>query len=369
MEGIHLQYSFGARGQHGADVENPLFDLLAALQEHGSIRHAADALGLSYRHVWGALRHWEEVLGSPLVVWMQGRRAQLTPFAQRLMWAERQARTRMTPHIEALRAELHHVLRQAHDPDLEVLEILASHDLGLPRLQTLAAPAQRLHLSLRFTGSEDALRSLRDGRCTVAGFHVPSLPQGSDIYAKAWRALLEPGRHKLIGSHRRCQGLMLRKGMPPLAGVADLATKGWRFVNRQPGSGTRMLMDHLLQAAGVVATRIDGYGSRIEHTHVAVAAAIAAGTADVGPGIEAAAHAFGLDFLPLVEEDYYLVCMKPALDSPAVRRLRAVLASAAWAEALAALPGYSVQRAGAVLSLTQALPWWRFRRSKARAAA
>lgn len=365
MQGIHLQYSFDARGQAGADVENPLFDLLAALQSQGSIRHTAAALGQSYRHVWGALRHWEGVLGHPLIVWEQGRRAQLTPFAQRLVWAERQARTRMTPHIEGLRAELMHVLRQAHDPDLEVLEILASHDLGLPRLQQLAAPAERLHLSLRFTGSEEALRSLRDGRCTVAGFHVPSLPQGSDLYARAWRELLEPGLHKLIGSHRRLQGLMVRKGTPPVLGLRDLAEAGRRFVNREPGSGTRMLVDHLLQVQGVDPTRIDGYDTRIEHTHVAVAASIASGSADIGLGIEAAARAFGLDFLPLVEEDYFLVCLKPALDTAAVQRLRRVLGGPAWAEALQHLPGYSAQRPGEVLALTQALPWWRFRRAKA----
>jgi putative molybdopterin biosynthesis protein len=84
----------------------------------------------------------------------------------------------------------------------------------------------------------------------------------------------------------------------------------------------------------------------------------------VGPGIEAAAHEFGLDFMPLIEEDYYLVCLKDALDSAPVRALRAVLESPEWPAALQSLPGYGAPDAGQVLSLTKALPWWHFRTPK-----
>jgi putative molybdopterin biosynthesis protein len=370
QRGIHLQYGFEAheKGQRGAEIENPLFDLLAAMQAGGSIRQAAQALGQSYRHVWGALRHWEGVLGEELVHWGQGRRAQLTPYAQRLLWAERQARTRLTPHIEALRAELLNVLAQAGDARLQVLEVFASHDLALPHVQALASRAQALHVSLRFAGSTECLRALNDGRCTVAGFHVPRLheQQGSPVFAAALKPLLQPGRHKLIGSHARRQGLMLRKTLPAgqIGRVADLAGSTLRFVNRQAGSGTRLLMDHLLHEAGIAPGEITGYTTRSEDTHVAVAAAIASGAADVGPGVEAAAREFGLDFVPLIDEDYYLVCLKEQLDTPGLTQLREVLASPSWSEALSALPGYAPQRAGEVLSLTRALPWWRFRAVK-----
>jgi putative molybdopterin biosynthesis protein len=362
--GVHLQYSFEPRGQRGAQIENPLFELLSSVQAEGSIRHAAQAMSASYRHVWGALKHWEGVLGQPLVRWAQGQPAQLTPFAQRLVWAERQARTRMTPHIEALRAELEQVLAHALDGREQVLQIFASHDLGLPLLRELAG-AQQLHIGLRFAGSVDALHALASGRCSVAGFHVPALPSGSPVFAAALKPLLQPGRHKLIGCLRRTQGLMLRKPCPAdVRALADVASAGLRFVNRQPGSGTRLLMDHLLHSEAIDPLRIDGYASRSEDTHVAVAAAIACGQADIGPGIEAAARQFGLHFLPLIEEDYFLVCLKDTLDSAAVRALRSSLQSPAWPEALATLPGYSAQRAGEVLSLTEALPWWRFRTPK-----
>ncbi|MBA4178504.1 MAG: LysR family transcriptional regulator [Leptothrix sp. (in: Bacteria)] len=376
--GIHLQYTFEARGQDGAQIENPLFDLLSAVQSEGSIGHAAKALRLSYRHVWGALKHWEQVLGRELVVWVKGQPARLTPFAERLVWAERQARTRMTPHVEALRTELGRVFAIADDEQLQLLDVFASHDLGLPRLQGLAVQQHGLHVSLRFAGSEEALRSLLDGRCGVAGFHVPRSAAGSSaagpsLFARALRPLLRPGTHKLLASHWRQQGLMLRprvaaspawQALDNAALLRELAAGGIRYVNRQPGSGTRRLLDHLLAQAGLDAAHIDGCDSRVELTHVAVAAAIASGKADLGLGVEAAAREFGLDFRPLAVEDYYLVCLKDALDTPAVTALRSTLASPAWAQALQALPGYGAQRAGEVLSLTRALPWWKPRRAK-----
>lgn len=360
--GIHLQYSFDSGGQRGADVFNPLFELLQAVEQHGSIRHAAEALGASYRHVWGQLKHWQDRLGEPLVTWTQGQPARLTPFAARLLWAERRARTRLTPHIEALRAELERVLVEALDGSQRMLAMAASHDLALPALRELASASQGLHVELRFAGSIDCLRALREGRCLVAGFHVPRLADASPVFARALKPLLQPGRHKLIGCMRRRQGLLVARGNPlGVAGIADVPRL--RFVHRQPGSGTRLLMDHLLALAGVAAPSAALLAD--EDTHVAAAAAVASGAGDAALGIEAAAAQFGLDFVPLIEEDYFLVCLKETLEHPAVERLREVLGAPAWTEALARLAGYTPMRCGEVLSLTQALPWWRFRTPKA----
>jgi putative molybdopterin biosynthesis protein len=373
--GVHLQYSFEAVGQRGAVLHNPLFDLLTAVHEHGSIQRAAQAMGASYRHIWGALKRWEAVMGEPLVSWSQGQPARLTPFADRLLWAEKRARTRLTPHIEALRAELEHVLAQALDGSQHVLTLFASHDLALPRLRDLAASAHGLHIELRFAGSVDALAALAQGRCLVAGFHVPALTGGSAQFAAALKPLLKPGLHKLIGCLRRSQGLMVSPGNPlGIRGLSDLAKgvlaggREARFVNRQPGSGTRLLIDHLLAEQGIAAASLGGYDGQPEDSHVAVAAAVASGVADVGPGIEAAAEQFGLHFIPLIAEDYYLVCLKDALAHPAVRKLRAALESEAWARALAGLTGYEAARSGVVLALTQALPWWHFRLPRQRLA-
>ena len=366
--GIHLEYSFEATpaDQRGAALANPLIDLLRTLRDAGSISAAARALGGSYRHTWGALKHWEQVLGAELVVWTQGQAARLTPLAERLLWAETRARTRLTPHIEALRSELERVLSLAFDGAHQALTVYASHDLALPLLRD-RADAQGLHIELRFAGSSDALRALADGRCDVAGFHVPA-PQagGAPTFARALKALLKPGRHKLIASHQRTQGLIVAHGNPRgLQQIEQLARPGLRFVNRQPGSGTRLLAEHLLARAGVAPEAIAGFHGPCEDTHVAVAAVVASGVADVGLGIEAAAAQFGLGFVPLAIEDYYLLCRKEALDGAAVRRLRELLASPAWQQALQALPGCAAHaQAGSVLALTQALPWWRYRKPR-----
>lgn len=367
QRGIHLQYSFQAAGQRGADVQNPLFDLLTALRDQGSIQHAAASLGVSYRHTWGQLKHWEEVLGEKLVTWAQGQPARLTPFADRLLWAEARARTRLTPHIEALRAELERVLAEALDGSQQVLTVHASHDMALPLLRERASTSHGLHVDLRFAGSMDALRSLAEGRCLVAGFHVPPLDGGAQVFAAGLKPLLKPGRHKLIGCMRRTQGLMVAKGNPlGLHRLSDLPAHGARFVQRQPGSGTRLLTDHLRQVEGIGDAAWQSCTGIVEDSHVAVAAAVASGLGDAGIGIEAAARAFGLGFVPLLEEDYFLVCLSDTLEHPAVQLLRQTLAGAAWRDALAELPGYAPHQAGEVLSLVRALPWWHFRHPKAR---
>ena len=111
------------------------------------------------------------------MIWAQGQPARLTPLAERLLWAETRARTRLTPHIEALRSELERVLTLAFDGAHEALTVYASHDLALPLLRD-QAEAHGLHIDLRFAGSADALHALAHGRCDVAGFHVPALPAG-----------------------------------------------------------------------------------------------------------------------------------------------------------------------------------------------
>ncbi|MGA8708972.1 MAG: substrate-binding domain-containing protein [Steroidobacteraceae bacterium] len=365
--GLHLHYSFDAGVQHGAAVRNPLFELLTAVLDNGSIRHAAASLGCSYRYLWGSLRKWELALGEPLILWSQGQRARPTQFAERLLWAERRARTRMQPHIEALRADLAHVLVEARDQRHQLLRMHASHDIALPALQQHVQQTADLHLEIGFQGSVDALRALNERRCMIAGFHVPELRGAAPVFARALKPLLRPGLHKLIGCSRRTQGFMVRREHATSIRIfPDVVRHGLRFVNRQPGSGTRMLIDHLLQEHGLDAAELPGYAGHIEETHVAVALCVASGTADAGVGIEAAAREFGLHFAPLVEENYFLACLSENLHQPAIQRLRSALAAGGWSDILAQLPGYRpALDPGEVLVMTEALPWWRRRRRTA----
>jgi putative molybdopterin biosynthesis protein len=144
--------------------------------------------------------------------------------------------------------------------------------------------------------------------------------------------------------------------------LEDVARQQARFINRALGSGTRLILDELLRSAGIPSASIRGYAD-IESSHTAVAHAVASGAADVALGIAAAAHALGLDFVPLQQEDYHLVCLKSALDLPAICALRDALQSPTWKAKIADIPGYSASNSGQVLALSTVLPWWNFPRS------
>lgn len=364
MHRVRLHYTL-ARDGGSALIRNPLLDLLHALARQGSISAAARELGLSYRHVWGELKRWEGELGHTLVVWEKGQAARLTEFGTKLLWAERQAQARLLPQIEALRAELDRAFAVAFDDSAHVLTFYASHDDALAALREHArARPQPLHLDIRFTGSVDAIRALNEGRCLMAGFHTLDEAAPGTLIQRAYKPLLQPGLHKLIGFARRSQGLIVARGNPlHLYRLDDIKARRARFANRALGTGTRVLFDELLQRAAIAPEDIAGYDGA-EPSHAAVAQAIAAGKADVGLGILATALAHGLDFVPLVEERYHLACLKSALDEPAVVALLELLRSAEWQGQLDALPGYRPADSGEVQSMRQLLPWWTFRKPK-----
>lgn len=363
MHQIELSYALTGRRNAGAGIRNPLIELLQAVRASGSISGAASALGLSYRHVWGELKRWEAELGRGLIVWEKGQPARLSPFGEKLLWAERQAQARLAPQIESLHADLERAFAIAFDDAAHVLTLYASHDDALVRLREHAAQQARLHLDIRFTGSVDAIAALNEGRCALAGFHAPPQPAVGSATERAYRPLLRTGLHKLIGFARRWQGLVVAPGNPlHLASFRDLAGRA-RYVNRARGTGTRLVAEELLAQAGLRESAVEGW-DRAEPSHSAVAEAVAAGSADAGLAIEAAARSRDLDFVPLLQEDYYLVCLKSVLEEPPMRALRQVLASDEWQQHLHALPGYEPLQSGQVLSLRQQLPWWRYAKDK-----
>ena len=365
--GVHLRYAFEHGEQRGAELGNPLFELLAAVIEGGSIRHAAQTLGTSYRYVWGSLRKWEKVLGEPLISWSQGQKARPTQFAERLLWAERSgphACSRISRRSDLIWSRAGGCPRRT----LSVAHGTRGHDLALLLLSPLkAAESVNLHLELGFQGSVEAVRALNDRQCLVAGFHVPALRGAAPVFARALKPLLKPKSHKLIACSRRTQGLMVRKEHAALVRTfPDVLHRRLRFVNRQPGSGTRLLVDHLMHEHSIAPGSISGALEHVEHTHVAVALCIASGVVDAGVRVEAAALQFGLHFIPLVEENYFLACLSCNVGHPAIQRLRGVLAGARWRQILAHLPGYQpAVRAGDLLVIEEALPWWHRARSAA----
>jgi putative molybdopterin biosynthesis protein len=176
--------------------------------------------------------------------------------------------------------------------------------------------------------------------------------------------MLRPGRHKLIGFAQRSQGLMVAPGNPlGIEGLPALARQGVRFVNRQLGTGTRVVLNELMEAHRVPAVDVDGF-ERTEPSHQAVAEAVASGRADAAFGIETAARAKGLTFLPLAQESYFLVTLQSNLAHPHVATLLALLGTPTWVHTIDGIPGYCAQHSGEVLSLRKVLPWWNYRKAK-----
>lgn len=371
MHRLQLHYTL-SREQSDARVHNPLIELLSAVRAEGSISGAARALNMSYRHVWGALKRWESELGNELLVWEKGQHARLTPFADKLIWAERQAQARLAPQIEALRSELERSFSLAFDEDQHVLTIYASHDEAISALRDQArqspvqddTTSQRLHLDVRFMGSVDAIRALNEERCVIAGFHALLDTGAKSPSERAYKRLLQPGRHKIIGFAQRTQGLMVAPGNPlALASLQDVADRRARFAHRARGSGTRVVLEELLAQAGLKIQAMQGQLDG-EPSHAAVAQAVASGQCDTGLGIAAAAQQAGLDFVPLTQELYHLVCLKSALSQDSVQALLALLKTPAWQARVAAITGYSPARSGDVLAMRRVLPWWTFQADK-----
>jgi len=365
---VKLAYTFDSVAGRREQLGNPLFDILAAIHSCGSVGAAAAHLQLSYRHIWGELKKYETALQAGLIVWERGKRARLSPFGEKLLFAERRAKMRVLPQVDNLIAEMEREFALAFDPQAHVLPMYASHDLALPRLKDYLAREAKLHLDLQFHGSLKCIAALSRGDCLLAGVHVSEDHAPGSATQQAFQSMLKPGRHKLINFVGRQQGLMVAAGNPKgIHGVADLARPELRFVNRQPNSGTRVTVEQQLAKAGIAPGQVRGF-EHAEPTHLAVAATVASGLADAGFGIEAAAAAFGLAFIPVIREQYYFVCLKEEVDRAPISRLRELMRGSRWQGLIADLPGYDIADAGEVVALRRAFPWYAFRTPKRRSA-
>ena len=325
-----------------------LVPLLAAIRAKASLAAAVADRGLSYRAAWGLLRDYQRKLGAPLVELERGRGARLAPAGERLLAGHRAAAQRLERILPTLAVELGspsgRELRMAR------LRVAASHDLVLAALRAALPAAAGLTLDLAFMGSLHALQQFAEGRTDAAGFHAPVGVHAAGELAP-FRRLLRLRRDRLIRVVDRDQGFILPRGnRARVRGFRDVERKRLRFVNRQRGSGTRLLIDRLIADEGLEASSLIGYANE-EFTHPAVAATVASGAADAGFGLRAAAAEYGLAFVPGVRERYYLAVRVSALATPAVLRLIEVLRRSTFARIAGTLPGYRREGAGTVVGV------------------
>jgi putative molybdopterin biosynthesis protein len=189
------------------------------------------------------------------------------------------------------------------------------------------------------------LLAVKRGEAHLAGTHL--LDERTGEYNKSFiKKLIPDGGVKIIECVKRKQGLILAKGNPKkITGVTDLTQEGISFVNRQKGSGTRILMDYLCRKDDIDSSKIYGY-EREEFTHTSVAALIAAGSADAGLGIYSAAKMYDLDFMHICDEQFDLLISDKAWKLPIVQKLIEVLKSDEFRKRLDILGGYILENPG-----------------------
>jgi molybdate transport repressor ModE-like protein len=345
MSRLKADIVWQTEGHNAVRLDPRLLRLLRALQHNATLRAATDELGLSYRAAWGLLLDAANLAGAPLAELQRGRGARLTRFGTDLIRCDDRLR-------EAV-GSLSERLAIAPEPGAAAsglpLRLVASHDPLLAEYCNRFARPTGLVEEVSFRGSEASLALYARGGADIAGFHVD---RGSE--ASALRRYLKPRRDRLVRFADREQGLIVAHGNPKkLASMSDVAHRRARFVNRQKGAGTRALVDRMLREAGIAAESILGYGTE-EFTHLAVAATVATGHADAGLGVHAAAARFGLDFVPLVEEHYWLAFREKALASASAQQFVRGLAGKQLARLARGQPGYDLHRAGEQFTLEEA---------------
>ena len=228
------------------------------------------------------------------------------------------------------------------------LVAIGSHDPLLDELADMIHRADtQLYMNSTHVGSMGGIMAVRRGETHVAGIHLLDEKDGS-YNASFVRRYFPKGGVRLVECVGRSQGLMLQKGNPKnIREITDLAAPGIRYVNRQKGSGTRILMDYLCKKYQLSPDSIYGY-DREEFTHMSVAAQIQAGTGDAGMGIYSAAKLYGLDFLPVCMEQYDLLIPDTAWETPMVGRLLEVLQSEEFRAKLESMGGYLLDHPGQV---------------------
>jgi molybdate transport repressor ModE-like protein len=285
--------------------------LLREVQRGKTIQSAAEALDVSYRTLWNQLKVAEKALGTPLLLSTKGHGSKLSPAAESFLNSVAEMERRFDrvsqDEVRRLSGELSSLI----NPRPVRWVFCSSSDPLIEQVIDGFA-----HIDYQTMGSGQALERLLSGDADIAGYHLPD--QDSLVQVQAH---LKSAGMMAYPVMRRTQGLMVSTGNPlRIKKLVDLARPEVRFINRQKGAGTRLLLDTLMEKEGIRSDRIRGYRHE-EFTHTAVATAIVAGTADAALGLKYIAAQFRLGFVPFEEETFYLAMSPKTHASKPIQKL------------------------------------------------
>jgi putative molybdopterin biosynthesis protein len=255
---------------------------------------------------------------------------------------------RFSEGVEAGAAVTVHLYRMPAEIERTIVAI-GSHDLTLDLLaQFLAEREEGVRLASANVGSLGGLIALRRGEAHLAGAHLLD-PESGEYNSPYIRRYLQGQEIIMLTLVGREQGWIVPAGNPKdLVGWSDAVNPDVRIVNRQRGAGTRILLDYQLGLMTAKTEEVRGYDKE-EYTHLAVAAAVASGTADAGLGIRAAARALQLDFVPLTQERYDLIIPREHYEGDLLQPLLSLLHEPAFRASVADMPGYDVSKMGDIV--------------------
>ena len=234
-------------------------------------------------------------------------------------------------------------------PALPVIRFIGSHDPVVELLfEFLKHAPIPVEASISFKGSMDGLIALYRREAEISGAHL--WDEASKDYNISFVKHVIPGEAVcIVNLVQREQGFIVAPGNPlKLQTWEDITLEGLQFINRQKGSGTRLRLDAYLKSAGISPGRILGYEHE-ENTHSGVACLVASGQADAGVGVKAAAQRLGLDFIPLFQERYDLICLGKTAKSPVWQQLIEVLQSSGFIQAIQQQIGYDTSLTGKIM--------------------
>jgi molybdate-binding protein/DNA-binding XRE family transcriptional regulator len=227
--------------------------------------------------------------------------------------------------------------------------VLAGCDPAMGMLSRMVEKISGVDVVSAAASSKLALNWLRDGKVHIAGSHLED-PKSGEFNLPFLRKEFPDEDFSVVTFARWEEGLVIAPGNPKgIRTVENLAWANVRFVNREPGSGSRALLDKLLEKAGMDANQIQGY-DRVAYGHLAAAYCVVSGDADVCLATRSAAKTFGLDFIPLYSERYDLVMRRRTADLPAVKAFLDVLHRATLRRKLEVLAGYDTTETGTVVA-------------------
>ena len=346
---VRLEVSWSLGVDQPEKINPLLFDLLQEIDEQGSLTKAAQTTGVSYRNAWNLINNWSDRLGQLLVFKQRGKGASLSPFGKKLIWSKDYAQKQSEDLFRELADEVSQRLdKKSTDQDTDI-GVVASHCLTHNILKRTFKEATDQQLYIKNAGSAKALTALSDGMCDVAGFHLVD-GELRKHFVNQYRNCIDPRHYTLVHALNRNQGLIVAPGNPKnILGVKDFVRSDVNIINRQPHSGTRLLLDCYLKHHKINKSQIKGYDQE-EFTHSAVSALVASNTVDVGMGTEASAAQFGLGFVVLVKESYFYAMQNTRINSDDGKKFIKTIKSRTFREQSNAIKGYDCKNSGELIS-------------------